>query len=476
MTSEAATGVDPLRIVSALTEAGHVDTVYRDVYLERARSLLGGVLPLEEFRALEQARRNLAEQPLGIARAVEKANWPLVKQLAERTQALRESVEGKQKLIEAARDVYAVKDVSLDPFSPGLQAFAKLAPADLPALRDRTVQRLTALERADPPERDFYAARRAALQALVLTVSEGTSAAAVAKSGVDAREAASRVLKAGDMRGLEKLADELMAAAGGRPEGPGGPSPAPTAATGSAPASAPAPADLLVPYSPDTLTKARRLGLAPRHLESRVELAALRGYAWNPLFSDESGHVAIKDVSLPPGTPEGMRDRLEMLMIHPLVNSGGARHLPKLVAEDLLVEDFPDPGEADAGPASQLLTALELPARRGLSRIAIEQALLTHGARVLEKELGLDPRVFRLVCIPSDVHLRLGEAEGWGRQPSWTHFDGYLVMADGRLRALAGGDARYGGLYDLLGVGRDYDSDKLVARFAVVRRDRMVAW
>jgi hypothetical protein len=476
MTSEAATGVDPLRIVSALIEAGHVDTVYRDVYLERARSLLGGVLPLGEFRALEQARRNLAEQSLSTARAVERANWPLVKELAARGQALRETVEGKQKLIETARDVYAVKDVSLDPFSPGLQAFAKLAPADLPALRDRTVQRLTALERADAPERDFYAARRAALQALVLTTSEGASASAVATSGVDAREAASRALKAGDMRGLEKLASELMATAGGRPEGPGKPSPATTAATGPAPAPEQARADLLVPYSPDTLTKARRLGLAPRHLESRVELAALRGYAWNPLFSDESGHVAIKDVSLPPGTPEGMRDRLEMLMIHPLVNSGGARHLPKLVAEDLLVEDFPDPGEADAGPASELLTVLELPARRGLSRIAIEQALLTHGARVLEKELGLDPRVFRLVCIPSDVHLRLGEAEGWGRQPSWTHFDGYLVMADGRLRALAGGDARYGGLYDLLGVGRDYDSDKLVARFAVVRRDRMVAW
>jgi len=119
---------------------------------------------------------------------------------------------------------------------------------------------------------------------------------------------------------------------------------------------------------------------------------------------------------------------------------------------------------------------LGLPGRRGLPRIAIEQALLMHGARVLEKELGLDPRVFRLVCIPSDVHLRLGEAEGWGRQPSWTHFDGYLVMPDGRLRALAGGDARFGGLYDLLGVSRDYDSDRLVARFAVVQRERMVAW
>jgi hypothetical protein len=40
----------------------------------------------------------------------------------------------------------------------------------------------------------------------------------------------------------------------------------------------------------------------------------------------------------------------------------------------------------------------------------------------------------------------------------------------------AGGDVRFGGLYDLLGVGREYDSDRLVARFAVVHRERMVAW
>jgi hypothetical protein len=45
-----------------------------------------------------------------------------------------------------------------------------------------------------------------------------------------------------------------------------------------------------------------------------------------------------------------------------------------------------------------------------------------------------------------------------------------------RLQALAGGDVRYGGLYDLLGVGSDYDSERLIARFAVVHRERMVAW
>jgi len=33
-------------------------------------------------------------------------------------------------------------------------------------------------------------------------------------------------------------------------------------------------------------------------------------------------------------------------------------------------------------------------------------------------------------------------------------------------------DVRYGGLYELLAVGREYDSDRLLARFAVVQRAR----
>ena len=125
-----------------------------------------------------------------------------------------------------------------------------------------------------------------------------------------------------------------------------------------------------------------------------------------------------------------------------------------------------------------MLAALGLPGRRGVSRIAIEEALLVHGAGLYSRtDSASIPRVFRVVCVPPDVHLRLGEAEGWGRQPfSRTHFDGYLIMADGRLRALAGGDVRFGGLYDLLGIGRDYDSDRVMARFAVVHRERMVAW
>ena len=175
----------------------------------------------------------------------------------------------------------------------------------------------------------------------------------------------------------------------------------------------PAGPDLTASWSSDTLTAARQLGLGARHLNPRDDLAALRQYAWTPL-ADESQRHSIREVSLPPGSADGLRDRIEVLMIHPLVNSGGARHLPTLVAEDVLVEDAPDLKEDEQLKPSPLLTALELAGRRGLTREAIEQALLTHGTRVLEKDLGLDPRVFRLVCIPSDVHFRLGEAEGWG--------------------------------------------------------------
>ena len=72
------------------------------------------------------------------------------------------------------------------------------------------------------------------------------------------------------------------------------------------------------------------------------------------------------------------------------------------------------------------------------------------------------------------VRLRAG-----GGHPCRTHFDGHLIGAvEGhvRLPALVGGDMRYGGLHHLLGVGRDYASDRLIARFAVVHRECIVAW
>jgi hypothetical protein len=459
-------------VMTELIEAGNIDTVYRDVYLDRARTVLAPVLSLEDFHRLEQERAVLAELPLTIARALDNANWSLVKELSERAQTLKHAIDEKGGVLQTARSIYDVRDVRLDPFSPGLEPFTRTAKRELPTLRKRMLELLETLEWADVAWNDFYGARRRAFQARPQTGAELETVAT--SSPTDALEAARQALKAGDMKRLAGLADALIATG------------TPSASVVSHAANVRAariddePRRELQPvaYSSETLARARHLGLTSRHLEPRMELASLRRYAWTP-SSDEHGHSAAAQVPLPSGSPEGLRDGVEMFVIHPLVNSGGARYLPSLVAEDVLVEDFPDPADGQTPPASELVKSLRLPGRRGLPRIAIEQALLMHGARILEKELGLDPRVFRLVCIPPDVYVRLGEAEGWGRQPFWTHFDGYLirtVMGQVRLQALAGGDVRYGGLYDVLAVSREYDSDRLLARFAVVQRARMVAW
>jgi hypothetical protein len=118
---------------------------------------------------------------------------------------------------------------------------------------------------------------------------------------------------------------------------------------------------------------------------------------------------------------------------------------------------------------------LGLPCRRGLARAQIENALMRFGADVLAKKLSLDPIEFRLICIPYDLYMRFGRERGWGQWHHWTHFDGYQVMEGNRLRALVGGDGRFGGLADLVSISRTDARDGVYARFAVVRRARTVA-
>jgi hypothetical protein len=96
--------------------------------------------------------------------------------------------------------------------------------------------------------------------------------------------------------------------------------------------------------------------------------------------------------------------------------NGGRRALAfPLIADSewILVEDFPEQEEA---PSSALLTALGFSQRRGLSRKEIETALRQHGGQVLQDQLGLNPREFRLVCIPFDVYVRVGNNRGWGNR------------------------------------------------------------
>lgn len=173
----------------------------------------------------------------------------------------------------------------------------------------------------------------------------------------------------------------------------------------------------------------------------------------------------------PPSVGPALKDTLDALMVHPFVSSGGTRYLPWFGSESVLVEGFP---EAKTDVDGALLREMGLPQRQGLPRTALEDALLRHGPRICEA-LGLSAEAHRLVCIPFDLYLRLGPERGWGQRELWTHFDGYQISREIQLLALVGGDVRFGGTDDLCAVGRNYDSEHVTARFAVVRRDRFLA-
>jgi hypothetical protein len=198
-----------------------------------------------------------------------------------------------------------------------------------------------------------------------------------------------------------------------------------------------------------------------------------------PVQETESEHegamkieALVDQSALPPGVSEHVKVLVGQFVRHTFVNSGGARYRPTFSTEAVLIEDFPEDQEPPTDSA--LLTALGLPRRRALTRNEIESALFEYGAKIVEEQLGLDPQEFRLVCVPQNLYSRFGRDRGWGGQRQWTHFDGYQIVKGGRLRALVGGDVRYGGLNDLISIAPSDQRESVIARFAVIRRARQV--
>jgi len=182
----------------------------------------------------------------------------------------------------------------------------------------------------------------------------------------------------------------------------------------------------------------------------------------------------LSKLSYPSNTSDGAREAIDFFLLNPFITSAGTRYHVCLVAEDLLLEDFPEP-DSKAEVPSKLLDMLKLNSRWGISRVELENALLQNGLSVLQ-ELRLDPERFRLIAIPADLYTHLGPQRGWGQKEMWTHYDGYRVLEGGKLQALAGGDRRFGGTHDVVSFSNSYASGKIFMRFAVVQRKRMMDW
>lgn len=463
--------VSPKEIVSHLVEMGEIDTLYRDLYLQRARGLMGSIISHDSYNFIKESVASLGLAERQLRAAVQRGDWKRTNELSERIRSIKHSAEkgADLDLAEAVYDKLSV--VPIDKFSSGFYAFFDMTPQALDGLRKHAMDVLISLKTTDPAHSDFYERRRADFESLVIGEQAEKKEETEKVDIVGLRQKALDAVDAGDLAQLdevmkmmeeaEKASDKEESAAVEINE---------AAELGD---------DLLYDFPADVLSNAQQFGLSKVQTKSRRHLAYLVPYSWHPSFLKSESKRWAKDqlsrLTHPFESKDNVKEAVELYLFNPFINSGGTRYQVCLVCEDLLIEDFEEPAPRAAMPDSELLSALGLKTRWGLTRIEIETALMLHGPSILKDKLGLDPEEFRLVAVPPDVFTLLGQDKAWGQHEMWTHFDGYWIR-DGGLQALGGGDVRFGGTHDVVSFAPIYANENMLARFAVVQRKRMKTW
>ncbi len=465
---------DVLATVTRLVIAADGDTLYRDVYLRRATELLAPIVSEARYELVLTSREQLNTLLAQARAAVARQYWTQVREVGTRAAELRRSLNGEQAALAAADTVYAAPPVLLDPLSPGI-------PISSPRWRSAAQVRqevsatLAELARDDAAAGQFYAARKRAIESLAVLGTVAPTDGGAPDATVE--QQALQALERGDAAAVQALADRMLGQTSGGAR-------AAADGTQTSRAQLTVPAVLGEPLPEPCVLRARALGLEPvettalspdltRPLTEFIEQYALGA---SPAVHERAIDgvarltVAASKIALPPEVATMFAETILQFALHVFVNSAGIRYVPVPAEhESLLIESHAE-GDDTVTP---LLRELRLERRRGIARNHIEARLRAEGARVLTDHLGLDPHAFRLVCVPPDLYMRLGRERGWGQREEWTHFDGYQLIAGGRLRALVGGNARYAGLFDLCSISRDDARDNTVVRLAVIHRERL---
>lgn len=201
--------------VSHLLDISRLDTLYRDLYFQRASELMEDLLTRAAYTQIKQSAASLGSVEQQLRSAVERGNWARTRDLSERIRTLKGSVATMGDMMRLAEALYdRVADIPIDPFSPGLYVFMGGSPARLREWQDQAIRIASALQRADASRKDFYALREADLKSLSILTSTGASSEASteisqekkATAGpAELQQQALSALDSGDLSQLDRL-------------------------------------------------------------------------------------------------------------------------------------------------------------------------------------------------------------------------------------------------------------------------------
>ena len=469
-----------IQAINHLMKAAELDTAFRDLYLQRAAERLESSLSRAEYEQLKTQPAMVDQLMQATRQAVAQQNWNRVQEMSTQVAALQGALRAKQSDLQLAEKVYAAPEVAIDPFSSVFDVLLGRSGQAKGALRDELLTALSALEKADRDWASFLAARRGYFVNLSILASQPTKGASSKEDVARLQQRAVEAAERGNVDELNRIAQEMLKA---RPDAKAAESSGEQrTAVGRGPVY---PAELGESFPGEAVERGKRLGLA--QVQTKIRLAAVPQlaqetfdrYGWHPSFPAaevaKNGELHLRPLleqaKIPQEIVEPLLETVSLFALNPFVNSGGVRYFPLFPEHEfVLIEDFPE--ESVPAEPSELLAVLGLTRRHGLSRVELEVRLRENGAAVIRDRLGLDPTKFRVVCTPYDVYARVGQERNWGRQPRWTHVDGYQMLKGGRMRALVAGDVRFGGLFDLCSISQIDEREGVLARFAVIRRER----
>jgi hypothetical protein len=93
---------EPWRLAGDLVETALIDTVYGDLYLQRARHFLAPALTEAQFAGLQHMKTEVLNLPSHILVAMKQTNWVEVKELSNRMASLKRILAEEEGLLRVA--------------------------------------------------------------------------------------------------------------------------------------------------------------------------------------------------------------------------------------------------------------------------------------------------------------------------------------------------------------------------------------